>query len=134
MTRLMEIEGVGETYSHKLVDAGIRSTEQLLENCATPKARKMLAEKAGISETLLLKWVNMADLFRIKGIGQEYSELLEAAGIDTVPELAQRNAGNLHMLLVEINGRRKLVRRMPTEDEVREWIAQAKTLPRMINY
>jgi len=134
MTRLMEIEGVGTSYSHKLEDAGIRSTEQLLESCATPGARKALAAQAGISESLLLKWVNRADLFRIKGIGQEYSDLLEAAGVDTVPELAQRNASNLHVLLTEINGRRRLVRRMPSEDEIKDWIAQAKTLPRMINY
>jgi len=134
MARLMDIEGVGATFSHRLEGAGIRSTEQLLESCATHAARRALAEKAGISENLLLKWVNRADLCRIKGIGQEYSDLLEAAGVDTVPELAQRNAGNLHMLLVEINSRRKLVRRMPTEDELKDWIAQAKALPRMINY
>jgi predicted flap endonuclease-1-like 5' DNA nuclease len=134
MTRLNEIEGVGEVYSHKLHDAGIDSTEELLESCATPKTRRMIAERAGISEAMLLKWLNNADLFRIKGIGQEYADLLEVSGVDTVPELAMRNPENLLVRMMEVNTNKKLVRKMPNLDQVRDWITQAKSLPRMISY
>ncbi len=134
MKNLTEIEGVGEAYQHKLNDAGIKSCEQLLDSCSSPKARKQIAQKTGINEAMLLKWLNNADLFRVKGIGQEYADLLESAGVDTVPELAQRNSANLFKALGEINAEKKLVRKMPTQKQLQDWISQAKELPRMINY
>ena len=103
MTRLNEIEGIGKTYSSKLHDIGIVSTEQLLENAANTKGRRTIAEKTGISEAMLLKWLNNADLFRVKGVGQEYADLLEASGVDTVPELAQRNAEKLCERMAQVN-------------------------------
>ena len=134
MTKLETIEGIGPTYAQKLIDAGIETTEALLERGTTPKGRKELAEITDISPKLILRWINMADLFRIKGIGQEYSDLLEAAGVDTVPELAQRNPENLHSKLVEANNQKQLVRRVPGLAQITEWVAQAKQLPRVITY
>ena len=101
---------------------------------ATPAGRKSIAADTGISEKLILRWVNMADLFRIKGVGEEYSDLLEAAGVDTVPELAQRNAENLHQKVEEVNAKKKLVRRVPSLKEIEDWTGQAKKLPRKVNY
>ena len=134
MTSLLEIEGIGEASAAKLKVAGVRSLEALLEAGKTPKGRKELAEKSGIDESRLLKWVNMADLFRIKGVAEEYSELLEASGVDTVPELAQRNANNLYEKLASVNAEKKLVRKMPTQTEVTKWVEQAKSLGRVIEY
>ncbi|MCW8907359.1 MAG: DUF4332 domain-containing protein [Sedimenticola sp.] len=135
MTRLTEIEGIGEVYNSKLQAAGITTQAQLLESAVTPAARKTLAEKTGISGKLLLGWINRADLARVKGIGEEYADLLELAGVDTVPELAQRNAVNLHARLKEVAEERgNVVRRVPSASEVEKWVAQAKTLPRAINY
>jgi predicted flap endonuclease-1-like 5' DNA nuclease len=134
MTKLIAIEGIGEVYAGKLQAAGLVTTEALLEQGATPQGRQALAEKAGISGHLILEWVNRADLFRIKGVGEEYSDLLEAAGVDTVPELAQRNAENLYAKLAEVNAAKKLVRRIPTQAQVAGWIDQAKKLPRAISY
>lgn len=134
MTQLAKIEGIGKVYDAKMKAAGITSTEALLEAGATPKGRKDLAEKTGISDTLILEWVNRADLFRVKGIGEEYSDLLEAAGVDTVPELAQRKAENLFQKLEEVNAAKKLVRKMPTQAQVAGWIEQAKSLERKVNY
>ena len=133
-TALIDIEGVGETYSETLLGAGISSVEGLLAAGATPKGREELAAKTGISEKVILRWVNHADMFRIKGIGGQYSSLLEAAGVDTVPELAQRNAVNLTAKMAEINAAKNQVRRLPTESQVTRWIAEAKTLPRMVKY
>lgn len=93
--KIEEIEGIGPVMGQKLRDAGVSTTDKLLENALSPKQRKDLAEATGISPKLILRFANMADLFRITGVGQEYAELLEAAGVDTVPELAQRNAENL---------------------------------------
>lgn len=132
MTNIAEIEGIGETYQAKLVAQGIDSVEALLESGATRAGRKELAEATEISEKMLLRWVNHVDLFRIKGIGSEYAELLEAAGVDTVPELAQRNAANLHQKLAEVNAERELVRHLPSAARVAEWVAQAGELPRLI--
>jgi len=98
MTKLSEIEGIGEAYSAKLMDAGITSIENLLKTCSEKKGRKELAETTGISEKLVLNWANRADLARIKGVSTQYADLLEAAGVDTVPELAQRNAEKLKCL------------------------------------
>ena len=132
--KLVEIEGIGKTYAVKLETAGIGSQEQLLEAGASPKGRKDLAAKSGISGKLLLKWINRADLARVKGIGEEYADLLELAGVDTVPELAQRNATNLHQKLADQNEAQKVVRRVPSLAEVEKWIAAAKDLPRAIHY
>jgi len=134
MTALIELEGVGEVYAKKLKELGVATTAALLERGATPKGRKELAEAAGISEKLILEWVNLADLFRIKGIGSEYSDLLEEAGVDTVVELASRIPENLHAKILEINQAKKLVRRPPTLDQVKDWVEQAKALPRVVTY
>ncbi len=134
MTALLKIEGIGSKYAEKLAKVGLKSTEGLLKAGATPHGRKKLAETADISETLILEWVNLADLFRIKGIGEEYSDLLEEAGVDTVPELANRNAQNLVVKLQEVNTAKKLVRKLPVLSQVEDWIQQAKKLPRVIQY
>jgi predicted flap endonuclease-1-like 5' DNA nuclease len=134
MGKLSEIEGIGAVYSEKLAAAGIKSQAKLLEAGGTPKGRKDLAAKSDISGKLILKWVNRADLARVKGIGEEYADLLEFAGVDTVPELAQRRADNLLKKMLEVNEQRKLVRSPPTQAMVEKWIAQAKTLPRAIHY
>ena len=98
------------------------------------QGRKEIVKATGISEKLLLRWVNMADLYRIKGIGQEYAELLEAAGVDTVPELAQRVPANLLEKMAAANAQKKMVRRLPDLSQVESWVAQAKSLPRVITY
>jgi predicted flap endonuclease-1-like 5' DNA nuclease len=134
MANLKAIEGIGEVYAQKLREAGIGTIEALLEAGASPKGRQELAEKAGIGHKLILEWINHADLFRIKGIGEEYSDLLEEAGVDTIPELAQRKAENLFAKLGEVNEAKKLVRRLPTLTQVTDWIEQAKILPRIVNY
>ncbi len=134
MTRLTKVEGIGESYAEKLMTIGIITTEELLEKGATAKGRAEIAEKSGISPKLILRWVNHVDLFRVKGIGEEYADLLEAAGVDTVPELAQRNPDNLAKKLSEVNAEKKLVRRLPTPGQVADWVAQARELPRIITY
>jgi len=134
MAKLTEIEGVGEVYAQKLQEAGIGTTQALLEKGASPQGRQEIAGKTGITETLILQWVNHVDLFRIKGVGEEYADLLEAAGVDTVPELAQRNPENLYQKLVAVNQEKKLVRQLPTQAQVGAWIEQAKQLPRVITY
>ena len=134
MATLLKVEGIGEVYAQRLREAGIATTQVLLEQGASPQGRTRIAEKAGISGTLILEWVNHVDLFRIKGVGEEYSDLLEEAGVDTVPELAQRNPENLHQKLVAVNQAKKLVRRLPTQAQVSDWIEQANRLPRVITY
>uniref|UniRef100_A0A7C4Q3S2 DUF4332 domain-containing protein n=1 Tax=Bellilinea caldifistulae TaxID=360411 RepID=A0A7C4Q3S2_9CHLR len=134
MTALAKIEGIGEKYAAKLQAAGVNTLEGLLEKGKTPQGRKALAEATGISEKLILEWANLADLFRIKGIGEEYSDLLEEAGVDTVMELAQRNPENLLAKMSEINEQKKLVRRLPVLSQVQDWVEQAKNLPRVIEY
>ncbi|NLS77396.1 MAG: DUF4332 domain-containing protein [Chloroflexi bacterium] len=134
MTKLAMVEGIGDVYAAKLQGVGINSIEALLEKGSTPKGRQELAESTGISGKLILEWVNRADLFRIKGIGEEYSDLLESAGVDTVPELAQRKAENLYQKMVETNAEKKLVRKLPSAKQVADWVAQAKALPRIVQY
>jgi len=134
MAKLDAIEGIGPVYMEKLKAAGIRSTEALLKKCSTPAGRQELEAATGISGKLLLEWTNHADLFRINGIGPEYADLLEAAGVDTVPELAQRNPDNLHAALVRVNEEKHLVRRLPTVDMVHGWVEQARQLPRVVEY
>jgi predicted flap endonuclease-1-like 5' DNA nuclease len=134
MASVIDIEGIGEVYAKKLREAGIPTTQALLSEGATPRGRKTLTEKTGIGDTLILKWVNRADLFRVKGIGEQYSDLLEAAGVDTVVELAQRNPEHLHGKLAETNQAKHLVRVVPGLERVAEWVRQAKTLPRVVSY
>ncbi len=134
MTKLTEIEGVGEVYAGRLAGAGIATTADLLEKGSSPAGRKEIAAAADLSEKLVLRWVNMVDLFRVRGIGQEYADLLEAAGVDTVPELAQRNAENLHAKLLVVNEEKQLVRRPPAAADVEAWVAEAKELPRVLTY
>ena len=129
-----EVEGIGPVMGDKLRAAGIKDTDSLLANCLTDKQRKELAAKTDISDKLILRFANMVDLFRISGIGSEFSELLEAAGVDTVPELANRNPANLVAAMAKVNGEKKLTRRVPTEAEVVKLAAQAKELPRMLVY
>jgi predicted flap endonuclease-1-like 5' DNA nuclease len=132
--KVEEVEGIGPVYAEKLAAAGVKTTDALLERGATAKGRADLETTTGIGHELILKWVNRADLYRIKGIGSEYSDLLEVAGVDTVPELAQRNAANLTETLAEANAARSLVRRVPTVAEVTDWVDQAKQLPRVVEY
>ena len=132
--KVEEIEGIGEKLGAKLREAGINSTDKLLAGTKTKKQRKDLAESTGISEKLVLKFANMADLFRINGVGQEFSELLEAAGVDTVVELATRKAENLTAKMEEVNEKKKLTRRTPSLKEVEKWVEEAKTLPRVLEY
>jgi len=134
MAKLSEIEGIGKAYSGKLEEAGIASLEDLLKVCCEKKGRKAIAEKSGISEKLLLGWVNRADLSRIKGVSTQYADLLECAGVDTVPELAQRNPENLQAKMSEINEGKNLVRKVPTTSQVQDWVIQAKELPRLITH
>ena len=134
MTNITKIEGIGTAYAEKLANTGITTVEALLERGASPKGRQALVETTEISAKLILKWVNRADLFRVKGIGEEYGDLLEMAGVDTVPELAQRNPANLYQKLVEVNGERKLVRHLPSANQVQSWVEQAKELPRVVTY
>ena len=134
MTKLTKIEGIGETYSAKLNAAGIDTIEELLEVGAAPKGRQELGEKTGISNKLILEWVNLADLMRIKGVGEEYSERLEEAGVDTVKELRNRNPDNLHAALLQTNEEKKLVRQVPGRNQVAAWVEQAKALPPKVTY
>jgi predicted flap endonuclease-1-like 5' DNA nuclease len=113
---------------------GVKTTDDLLERGATEKGREELEAATGIGHALILKWVNRVDLYRIKGVGSEYSDLLEIAGVDTVPELAQRNAANLTETLAEANAARNLVRQAAHPGEVTDWIEQAKQLPRVVQY
>jgi len=129
-----DIEGIGAVMGETFRSAGVKYADLLLQNVLTPKQRKELAEKTGLSEARILKFANMADLYRISGVGSEYSELLEAAGVDTMPELAKRNATNLTQAMATVNQEKKLTRQVPTESEVTKWIEQAKGLPRMLEY
>ncbi|MDX5299382.1 MAG: DUF4332 domain-containing protein [Gammaproteobacteria bacterium] len=128
------VEGIGPAFGEKLRAAGVKDTDGLLEACLTPRQRKELAEKTGIPEARVLKFANQVDLYRIQGVGADYAELLEAAGVDTVPELAQRNAANLTARMVEVNDQKNLTKRAPSETQVAQWIEQAKTLPRKLTY
>jgi predicted flap endonuclease-1-like 5' DNA nuclease len=134
MAKLIDIEGIGPVYAEKLKAAGIASTGSLLEKGATPKGRKEIAEKTGISDQLILQWVNHVDLFRVRGVASEYSDLLEAAGVDTVVELAKRVPENLVEKMEQVNKDKKLVRRTPAVSQVKKWVEEAKSLPRAISY
>ena len=128
------IEGVGDATAEKLAAAGIKNTDQLLEAAGTPSGRKGLAESTGISGKLILKFANHADLMRIKGVGGEYAELLEAAGVDTVKELRRRNAENLAAKMAEVNEEKSLTRRVPSAKVVQGWVDAAKDLEPAISH
>lgn len=132
--KIEEVEGIGPSYAQKLAPAGVTNTDHFLSKGATAKGRKELAEATGISEKLILRWANQADLMRISGVGSEYGELLEAAGVDTVKELRTRRADNLAAKMAEVNDAKKLVRQVPSEDTVAKWVEQAKGLEPMITY
>lgn len=134
MAKLEMVEGIGTQYADQLRAAGVRSTKSLLEKGGTPAGRQEIARAAGISDKLVLEWVNHVDLFRIKGVGEEYADLLEEAGVDTVVELAQRNPENLYDSIVDTNASKKLVRRPPSKKMVHDWVAIAKKLPRKVHY
>lgn len=135
MTKLEIIEGIGEVYAKTLREkADITTVEELLEAGATPQGRKALEEKTGIGHKLILEWVNLADLMRIKGISEEYSDLLEEAGVDTVKELRNRVPEHLHQRMVEVNEKKRLVRRVPALSQVEDWVRQAKSLPPKVTY
>ena len=132
--KLIDIEGIGPTHAATLERHDLLTTDDLLERGATPVGRSKLALASGISAKLILEWVNHADLCRIHGVASEYADLLEAAGVDTVPELAQRSAESLTAKLAQVNAAKKLVRRLPGGSEVQGWIDEAKTLPRVVQY
>ena len=127
--KIIDIEGVGEAYAEKLIAAGVTTTDALLKKCAAPAGRKALAEETGISDKLILKWTNHADLIRIHGVGPQFAELLEAAGVDTVKELKHRVPANLQAKMEEVNAQKNLVNRVPSEKELTKMIAEAKELP-----
>lgn len=132
--RITDIEGIGKVMGDKLIAAGVNKTSDLLDRGASAKGRTELAAATGLSKEQILKWVNMADLMRVKGVGEEYSELLEAAGVDTVKELRNRKAENLTEKMAEVNESRKLVRRAPNLSEVTRWVEFAKTLDPMVSH
>lgn len=134
MTKLEVIEGIGAGYAERLRSAGVSSIEALLRAGATPEGRKELSASADIGDENILDWVNRADLMRIRGVGEEYSDLLEKAGVDTVRELAMRNPDKLCQKMLQVNAEKQLVRRTPARTMVARWIEQAKALPRAISY
>lgn len=134
MANLEDVEGIGPAYAAKLAEAGLTTTDDLLAAGGTPAGRDSVAEKSGISGALILEWVNHVDLYRIGGVGSEYADLLEEAGVDSVVELANRNAANLHAKLAEVNDARSLVRSLPSESQVSAWIDEAKTMERAVHH
>ena len=129
-----EIEGIGPVFKEKLNEAGIKTVEALLEKGCTKEGRKSLCDSTGIDDKKMLRWVNMADLFRIKGVGEEYADLLEAAGVDTVKELRNRVPANLHAKMAEVNDAKNLVRSMPSLSSVEGWVDHAKSLDPKVTY
>ena len=134
MSKLGTIEGIGDMYAEKFAAIGIKTCEDFLLQGASKKGREELARKTGISDKLILKWINHADLIRINGIGGDYAELLEAAGVDSVPELATRKPENLFAKMVELNTGKKLVRKIPSQTSVISWVDQAKTMAKVVHH
>ena len=134
MTNIEDIEGIGPSYAEKLRGIGISTVEKLLEKGGTRAGRQEIVTGTGFRDDQVMKWVNHADLYRIKGVGAEFAELLEAAGVDSVPELAQRNAANLQKAMAEKNEEKKLTRRVPSESQVTAWVAEAKSLGRAVTH
>jgi predicted flap endonuclease-1-like 5' DNA nuclease len=132
--KIIDIEGIGPVYAKKLANAGLRSVEGLLKNGASPKGRKEIAKTSGVDETLILGWVNRADLYRVKGVGKQYSDLLEKSGVDTVVELSKRVPSNLYTKMTEVNMAKNLVNALPGLKKVENWVAQAKKMPRVVTY
>ena len=132
--RIADIEGIGAVYARKLAKVGIRSTDALLKMGATAKGRKEIVKASGIGHKLILEWVNLADLYRVKGIGSEYSDLLEEAGVDTVVELRKRDPVKLNAKMEQVNQKKNLVNKMPGIKVVRKWVRYAKKLPRVVSY
>ena len=132
--KIIDIQGIGPVYAEKLIAVGIETVDQLLEKGSRPKGRKELEDKTGIRGDLILTWVNHADLFRIKGVGPQFSELLEAAGVDTVKELRNRNAANLAAKMLEVNEAKHLCKRTPVEKEIQKYIDAAKELAPVVTY
>jgi predicted flap endonuclease-1-like 5' DNA nuclease len=132
--RIEQIEGIGPSYASKLAKSGVTNTGHLLDQWGSAKGRKAVAQATGLDEAQLLAWANMADLMRIDGVGEEYSELLEAAGVDTVKELKHRKADNLTSRMAEVNATRNLVRQVPSAKQVAKWIEQAQSLPALISH
>lgn len=128
------IEGIGPVYAGKLAGIGVRTPLDLLHQGSTPKGRTEISTQSEISSSLILEWINQIDLYRLKGVGSEYADLLEASGVDTVVELAQRNPHNLFQKIAEVNEEKQLVRKLPAQSQVDEWVTQAKKLPRVIQY
>lgn len=134
MPQIDDVEGIGPAFGAKLMSAGVKTTDALLERAAKSTGRRDLAQATGIQEKLLLEWVNRVDLARIKGVGSEYADLLEAAGVDSPTELAHRVPGNLLMKLQSTNQSKHLVRRVPTMSDVEHWITEAKGLPKVVEH
>ena len=132
--KIDEIDGIGPAYREKLTAAGINNTDDLLEQCCTPKGRKAMGEKTGVSEKLLLEWSNMADLMRVSGVGRQFAELLEASGVDTIKELRNRNADNLATKMEEVNTEKKLSKTSPSVSQIKDWVEQAKKTDPKIEY
>jgi len=132
--KISDIEGIGPSHAQKLAKANIKSVNGLLKKCCDKKGRKNTSQTTGIDESMLLKWANMADLYRIKGVGSEYSELLEAVGVDTVKEMRNRNAANLYEKMKEVNAKKKLVRQLPGQKKVEGFVAAAKKLDPVISH
>lgn len=132
--KIIDIEGIGEAYAAKLNAAGIKTTDDLLTNCATRAGRSKMAEATGISEKLILKWTNHADLFRIKGVAGQFAELLEAAGVDTIKEFRHRVPANLAAKMEAVNAEKNLVNRVPSVKEIEKMVAQAKEMEPMVEY
>ena len=131
---IQKVEGIGPKYATSLKEAGIKTTSNLLEEGSSKKGRQSLAEKTGINESTILKWVNMCDLFRINGVAGQFAELLEGAGVDTVKELRTRNAENLAEKMAEVNGVKHLCKVSPATRTVTKWVEQAKSLEPMVTY
>lgn len=132
--KIEDLEGVGPVLGAKLRDAGVQTTDDLLEKAGPAARRRALSEATGIGAAQLLKWTNHVDLYRLSGVGSEYADLLEASGVDSCAELAQRNPANLATTMAEANAARSFVRRLPTEDTIAAWIEQAKSLPRVVTH
>ncbi|MEE3331642.1 MAG: DUF4332 domain-containing protein [Myxococcota bacterium] len=132
--KIEEIEGIGPAYAERLRASGCAHADTLLERGWSKKGRQELCEESRISEKQILRWVNVADLLRIDGIGPEYAELLEASGVDSVPELALRNTATLTERCADTNAARTLTRKIPTAAQVENWIKQAVELGHKIEY
>jgi len=134
MAKLEDIEGIGKRYANKLRKGGVRSQNALLETGCTKSGRKNIATECGVTEKQVLNWVNRADLGRIKGVSTQYADLLECVGVDSVPEMAQRNAENLRTKMEKVNNRKSLVRQLPSVSQVTDWVKQCKKMKKVVKH